>query len=117
MIISNNRLADVFKSYSFGYGHAALRYTLPSGKQILINICNPATGNPLVNFLDPTDYFFSTSDDTYEKSEQYGIYGRSYVTIRIERVDPIKIVQMHDYFLALADRADKHQGTFSCVCV
>jgi hypothetical protein len=42
------------------YGHAAVRYTLPSGEQRVMNIVKNVDGNKLVNFVDPTEYLYGT---------------------------------------------------------
>jgi hypothetical protein len=70
------------------YGHAALRYTLPSGEQILMNIVG-VPGRQMVNFLDPVEYLYGTGFFE-EGAEQRGVYNRTMVSVRIEQVEPEK---------------------------
>lgn len=51
-----------FLGIGFGspYGHAAVRYTLKNGEQVVMNIVKNANGNQLVNLLDPTEYLYGT---------------------------------------------------------
>jgi len=100
-----------FLNYSFNWGHASLRYTLPNGQAFLVNILNPETKKPFVAFLNPTDYFFSTSPESYGKSEQFGIYMRSYVCLRIEKVMDKDVLAIHNYFLNVQKKYE--QGLIS----
>ena len=53
----------------------------------------------MVQFCRPSEYFFSTK--FRPAIEQKGLYNRTMVSIRIEKVDPEKIEAMHSFFLSL----------------
>jgi len=96
-----------FSSFGFSlnpYGHDAIRYTLPHGEQKLMNI----VGEPhkeMVNFLDPSDFFF---DACFAGSEQGGIYNRTMISVRIEELPPKQILEMHNYYERL-ERQEFHK--------
>jgi hypothetical protein len=93
------------------YGHAALRYTLPSGEQILMNIVG-VPGRQMVNFLDPVEYLYGTGFFE-EGAEQRGVYNRTMVSVRIEQVEPEKILAMHKYFQELQKKSSESAAEFS----
>lgn len=95
------------------YGHSVVRYTLPDTKeQLVMNIVGLAE-HELVNFLHPEDFFFSTNFDTKIGNEQGGIYNRNFVSMRIQRVPPEKILAMHQYFLDLHLRSHKKWADYN----
>ena len=112
-----------FLAYSFGHGHAALRYTLPplegagqdaAPRQFLLNITNPAAnGGKIVCSLEPAEYFFGTSAAVFGASEQYGIYCRSYVTLRFEELAAHQVLALHEYFQALQKRSARGEVVFA----
>ena len=112
-----------FLAYSFGHGHAALRYTLPplegagqgaAPRQFLVNITNPAVnGGKIVCSLEPAEYFFGTSAAVFGASEQYGIYCRSYVTLRFEELAAHQVLALHEYFRVLQERSARGEVTFA----
>ena len=66
------------------YGHSAIRYTLPDGTQVVMNIVkNSEDEDKLVNFVDPTEYLYGTQFDDVG-AEQGGAYNRQIVGVRIE---------------------------------
>lgn len=56
------------------FGHAAVRYTLPSGKQVVMNISGKKPGSPMVQFTTPEEYLFSTkfSHATEQRGKKNG---------------------------------------------
>lgn len=92
------------------FGHLAVRYTLPDGTQKVMNVVgNPK--RPLVNFLEPVDYFYGTN--VFDSgSEQGGLYNREYVSVRLEAVPPEKIVALDRYYRELAERSKKGDAKF-----
>lgn len=77
------------------FGHSALRYTTPDGKDIVVNIEAKEKGKNFIQFYDADEYLFGTT------SAQKGIYQRDIVGLRIENVNPIDIEKMHQYILKL----------------
>ena len=77
------------------YGHSALRYTTPEGKDIVVNVEAKEKGKNFIQFYDAKEYLFGT------KSAQKGIYQRDIVGLRIENVSPLDIKVMHKYILEL----------------
>ena len=78
------------------FGHSAIRYTLPCGEQIVMNITKNRNGKTMVNFIDPTEYIFGI--DSFESGgEQGGVYNRTIVGVRIENY-PEENIRDLDYF-------------------
>lgn len=66
-----------------------------------MNISAPADHPTLVNFIDPTEYFFGIDYDKGNGAVQGGIYNRSFVGLRIENCKPGTIESLHLYYKAL----------------
>jgi len=109
--VANETMLEKFTQYSYGWGHAAVRYKL-DGQDYVVNMANPTSGfADFVSFVTPAEYLFSTSTKAFRASEQYGIYGRSYQILRIEEggVPESMIRKMHDYYTQLSKRADNNE--------
>lgn len=96
-----------------GYGHAALRYRLPNGKDIVMNIEGKKDGRNMVKFYSPEEYFFGLHQDN--KAEQLGIYNRDMITIRVHNVPDEKIVAMHEFFMDLHNRHSLGEAKFNII--
>jgi len=93
------------------YGHAVMRYTLPDGRQKVMNIVG-APGRSMVNFLSPEDYLYGTGVfDT--GSEQGGVYNRSMFSLRVEELPDEKLLALDRYYTELKIRAKTKQVGFS----
>ncbi|KAL6075885.1 Transmembrane protein [Balamuthia mandrillaris] len=93
------------------YGHAAVRYTLPWGEEVVMNIVG-LPGQTMVNFLRPEEYFFGTKS-WEEGAEQGGIYNRNMATVRIEEWPAEQILDMHNYFQKLQRKGFQKTAKFS----
>ena len=69
------------------FGHIAIRYTTSDGTQRVMNILGNLTdpNATLINFMDPSDYFYGTNP---QLAQQGGVYTRPFVGVRIENVAP-----------------------------
>eukprot|EP01104_Vermistella_antarctica_P004081 TRINITY_DN1458_c0_g1_i2.p1 TRINITY_DN1458_c0_g1~~TRINITY_DN1458_c0_g1_i2.p1 ORF type:complete len:411 (+),score=52.84 TRINITY_DN1458_c0_g1_i2:88-1320(+) len=111
-ISDTSPLGSKLANYGYSFGHATLRYsTGGSSDTVVLNICNPATGNSLVNTISASDYFASLDEDSYKASEQYGIYGRSYFSVRLEGVTHDNVKRLEEFIESL--RARHAQGSVS----
>jgi hypothetical protein len=77
------------------FGHSALRYTTPDGKDIVVNIEAKEKDKNFIQLYDAKEYLFGIT------STQKGIYQRDIVGLRIENVSSLDIQNMHDYILNL----------------
>lgn len=77
------------------FGHSALRYTTPEGKDIVVNVEAKEKGKNFIQIYDAKEYLFGTT------SAQKGIYQRDIVGLRIENVSASDIKIMHEYILNL----------------
>eukprot|EP01087_Luapelamoeba_hula_P020816 TRINITY_DN715_c4_g1_i1.p1 TRINITY_DN715_c4_g1~~TRINITY_DN715_c4_g1_i1.p1 ORF type:complete len:407 (-),score=67.59 TRINITY_DN715_c4_g1_i1:33-1253(-) len=92
------------------YGHAAVRYTLPDGQQILMNIVR--TSDQMVNFMSPAEYLYGTT--SFDKgSEQGGVYNRHMIGVRLEEWPPELVQRMHEYYVGLQERNASHTVKYS----
>lgn len=92
------------------YGHAVVRYTLPDGTRKAMNIVGKK-GRQMVNFLSPEDYFYGTG--VFETgSEQGGVYNRSMVSVRVERLPAEQLLALDRYYTELAGRAKSGRAAF-----
>ncbi len=81
-------------SYNW-FGHSALRYTTPEGKDVVVNVEAKEKGKNFIQFYDANEYLFGTT------SAQKGIYQRDIVGLRIENVSQLDIKLMHNYIINL----------------
>ncbi|CAK4648701.1 hypothetical protein LEN26_015533 [Aphanomyces euteiches] len=80
------------------WAHSAVRYTLPNGKQKLVNICRPEEGHQLIEFYDdPEDYILGVQG-------KGGIFSRDICSIRIEDVHPDSMRALDHHFQAISHR-------------
>ncbi|KAF0693517.1 Aste57867_15543 [Aphanomyces stellatus] len=80
------------------WAHSAVRYTLPCGKQKLVNICRPEEGHQLIEFYDdPEDYILGYQG-------KGGIFSRDICSIRIEDVHPDSMRALDHHFQAISHR-------------
>lgn len=93
------------------YGHAAIRYTTPEGKDIVVNIEGKQDGHIMVQIFDAKDYLYGTSTGS---TDQDG-YHRNIVGVRIENIDSKGIDQMHEYFMKLRERYKNKKVKFNIV--
>jgi len=92
------------------YGHAAVRYTLPTGESVVMNIEGSGKG-PMVNFVPAEEYIFGTK--YFDKgSSQGGIYNRNMVSVRIEDYPEDKIVDLDHYYRKLQKNHDARFSLF-----
>lgn len=68
------------------FGHAALRYTLPGGESVVMNIVKNDERGYMVNFVPAHEYLYGTSMFDHG-AEQGGVYNRRVIGVRIERWD------------------------------
>jgi len=85
------------------YGHAAVRYTLPSGEQKVMNIVNDDEG--MVYWSTPEEFLFTTK--WHKGCQPKGLYNRDMIGLRVEEIPPEKMLEMHEYFCALAERSQE----------
>mmetsp|Transcript_5052 Transcript_5052/g.14881 ORF Transcript_5052/g.14881 Transcript_5052/m.14881 type:complete len:386 (+) Transcript_5052:23-1180(+) len=84
-----------------GFGHAAVRYTLPSGQQRLVNVTRGGAGGvesdtPLVQiYEDPADYYFGSNGNG-------GIFSRSVCLVRVQHWDADSVLAMDHWFRGVA---------------
>ena len=87
------------------FGHSALRYTTPDGRDVVVNIQGKEVKNgekiQMVRFYDAKEYLYGI--DREKGGAQAGVYNRDIIGIRVEKVDPDKIKLMHNYFLSLME--------------
>ncbi|TPX61141.1 hypothetical protein SpCBS45565_g07322 [Spizellomyces sp. 'palustris'] len=93
------------------FGHSALRYTLPNGQQILVNVTKKE-GCKLVEIWDPVDFLYGIGEAS---REQGGIYSRHVVSIRIESLPAAQIHALHNYFVSVRQAVENHEAAFSTV--
>ena len=97
------------------YGHSAIRYTLPDGTQVVMNIVkNSEDEDKLVNFVDPTEYLYGTQFDDVG-AEQGGAYNRQIVGVRIEEWPDDLVCDLHYYYSKMARRETKKNAKFSLI--
>lgn len=85
-----------FGSFNYNwFGHSALRYTTPDGRDIVVNIEAKEWGKNFIQIHDAKEYLFGTNTKT--SGPQRGFYQRDIVGLRVENVDPENIQKMHDY--------------------
>lgn len=83
------------------FGHAAVRYTLPTGEQRVVNITRGGAGGvetetPLVQiYEDPADYLFGVNG-------QRGIFARSICLVRVHAWDEDSVLAMDHWFKGVA---------------
>jgi len=98
---NNHKASDT--SYN-PYGHAAIRYTISTGEQFVMNIVgNTSKENyRMVNFMEPEGYLFG-DPHIYEAlgNEQGGVHLRSIIGIRVEEWPQELIDEMHTYYMQL----------------
>lgn len=95
------------------YGHSAVRYTTPEGKDVVMNIEGKKEGKFMVQFYGASDYLYGT--DSNKTGSQKGVYNRDMVGIRVESVSKEDIEKMHKYFLELRDQEQKHLKKFNII--
>ena len=91
-----------FTSYGVSYntfGHAAVRYTLPSGQQFVMNVEGLKAN--FVAFRDPSEYFYGT--DLRLCGDQRALYNRSMITVRLydELVSDEQVTKLHEFYVDL----------------
>jgi hypothetical protein len=80
---------------------------MPDGQQKVMNIVG-SPPSPMVVFCHPRDYLFDAV-----VGEQGGIFNRDIIGIRIEHVDPDKIIAMDKYFQELSERHFHKEAKFN----
>ena len=87
------------------FGHIAIRYTTSDGKQHVMNIMGNFTDpdSTLINFFEPSDYFFGTDPKV---AQQGGVYSRPFVGVRIENVAPGATDALHAYYQAVSKASE-----------
>lgn len=93
------------------YGHSALRYTTPDGKDIVVNVEAKENGKSMFRIYSAEDYFYST--DPTKSGAQRGVYSRDYIGLRVEDVNTEDIKQMHDYIQKLIIEDQTHNIRFN----
>ena len=66
------------------FGHSAVRYTQPDGKDVVCNIEGKEKGKLFIRFYEPSEYFYGT--DPERNGSQKGVYQRDFIGIRVENV-------------------------------
>jgi hypothetical protein len=94
------------------YGHAAVRYQLPDGRDIVMNIeGKDPNGKNMVHFYDAEEYLFGL--DKQEHSSQLGLYNRDIATVRVYDVPDENILAMHNYYVSLQQGYDQGKVKFN----
>lgn len=94
------------------YGHAAVRYCHPDGRDIVMNIeGKDRAGKNMVNFYEAKEYLFGLEKS--KVGEQVGIYNRDIVSIRVHDVSDENILAMHNYYLSLQEGYSKGKFDFN----
>jgi hypothetical protein len=91
------------------YGHALIRYRLPNGEDKIMNICGKK-GCSLVNFFDPSKYFFTS--ETTDGNEQGGIFNRSFITIRVDDVSDEDVYKLDEYYNKINTMNNNNEAEF-----
>ncbi len=87
------------------FGHSALRYTTPEGKDVVVNVEAKEYGKRFIQVYDAKEYFFGTEPE--KSGAQKGVYHRDMVELRVEDVSPQEIEKMHNYILQLMDHSEQ----------
>jgi hypothetical protein len=95
------------------YGHSAVRYTDPSGRDVVMNIEGKKDGVFMVQFYDANEYLYGT--DSNKNGSQKGVYNRDMMGIRVEDISKENVIAMHNYFLELRDQEQKHMKKFNII--
>ena len=96
-------------SFNFNwFGHSALRYTTPDGKDIVVNIEAKEKDKNFIQTYDAKEYLFGTNSKT--SGPQRGIYQRDIVGLRVENVDPENIKKMHNYIESIRQSNENKSG-------
>ena len=93
------------------YGHAAVRYRSPEGKDIVVNIEGKNENKVMVRFYDAKDYLYGTKTG----SDDQDTYRRNIVGVRVEELDQDDINKMHEYFLELAKTSGEGTTRFNII--
>jgi hypothetical protein len=103
------RLPFGLGSFCFNwFGHSALRYTTPNGRDIVVNIEAKENGKNFIQIYDAKEYLFGTNTTTC--GAQRGIYQRDIVGLRVENVPLDNIIKMHKYIEKLQLDNNKIDG-------
>lgn len=84
------------------WGHSALRYTTPDGRDVVANVEAKVFGKKFIQFFDAKEYFYGTNPET--SGQQRATYHRDMIGLRVENVDSEDIERMHNYILELIEK-------------
>ena len=76
------------------FGHSAIRYTTPDGRDVVVNIAGK-DGETFIRIHDAKEYFYGT--DPRLCGAQRGVYNRDFVGLRVENVPAEDIKELHEY--------------------
>lgn len=96
------------------YGHAAVRYTLPDGRGVVMNVEGKKDKRPMIQFSSPENYIYGTKYSGGGQ-EQRGCYNRAMISVRIESVPDEDILNMHNYFCTLQSSAVQEISKFNII--
>jgi len=92
------------------YGHSAIRYVNPdTGKDTVMNVCG-LKGHKLINFIPADEYLFT--DIFHDGNEQGGIFNRSFIGMRVEKVPVEDIRKLHRYYEETQRKNDEGKVKF-----
>ena len=75
-----------------------------------MNIVGGDPKSAMVTFVPPDEYLFGL-----EKGAQRGVYNRDMISVRIENVEPERIIAMDKYFQELAERGVRKEAKFDII--
>ena len=109
---TNTSFIQTIGSYFGRFGHICVRYRIPNESNdkndIIMNIVG-LKDHSMVNFLDPTEYFFGINKFN-NGNEQGGIYNRHFYGLRIEKLNDNNLLTLNSYY-----RAIEHQSNLADV--
>eukprot|EP00602_Paraphysomonas_sp_CaronLab_P009472 CAMPEP_0185030380 /NCGR_PEP_ID=MMETSP1103-20130426/17312_1 /TAXON_ID=36769 /ORGANISM="Paraphysomonas bandaiensis, Strain Caron Lab Isolate" /LENGTH=245 /DNA_ID=CAMNT_0027565487 /DNA_START=88 /DNA_END=822 /DNA_ORIENTATION=- len=94
------------------WGHSALRYTTPDGRDVVVNVEAKQNGKKFLQFYEAKEYLYGT--DRMTSGAQRGTYHRDMVGVRVEHVAADDIERMHSYILELIEK-DSEDVKFNLV--
>jgi hypothetical protein len=95
------------------WGHSALRYTTPDGKDVVANVEAKTKGKSFIQFFDAKEYLYGV--DPNSCGSQKATYHRDMIGFRVENVDPKDIEKMHNYILDLIEKDGKMEVQFNII--
>ncbi len=86
------------------FGHSALRYITPDGKDVVVNVEAKESGEQFIKIYEASEYLYGT--DPRKSGAQRGVYNRNVVGLRVENVKKEHMDQLHKYVCELEQNAN-----------